>query len=156
MRPMRNPNARVSDPCTFWTDPGSPYHDILEPRFDGVRTTVVPVGRENIQDRIQAHGPYTDLNYMLTRLAHGDTSVLSDRRAIYGDVSDFPSNPVDAINLVRNAESQFGLLPAEERAQYNNDWQVWFNAMLSKPAAVPAENVPRETIPAEEVKSDEP
>lgn len=151
---MRNLNARVSDPCTFWTDPGSPYHDILEPRFDGEQTIVAAVGRENIQDRIQAQGPYTDLNYMLTRLAHGDDSVLTGRQAIYGDVSDFPSNPVDAINLVRNAENQFGLLPVEERSKYNNDWQVWFNAMLSKPA-VSAEDVPRETIPVPEVTADE-
>lgn len=133
---MRHPSARVSDPNTFVSDPGSPFHDILEPRFTGDHTTVVPVGRENIQERIQAQGVYTDLNYMLTCLSHGDTSVLTTHRALYGDVSDFPTNPVDAINLIRSAERRFALLTSDERSKYNNDWQVWLSTVLSDPSAL--------------------
>lgn len=155
---MRNPAARVSDPNSFVSDPGSPFHDILEPRFTGDHTTVVSVGRENIQERIQAQGPYTDINYMLTCLGHGDTSVLTTHRAFYGDVSDFPTNPVDAINLIRSAERRFALLTSDERSKYNNDWQVWLSAVLSDPSALNApveEPVEQPDSSSQEVTTDE-
>ena len=155
---MRNPAARVSDPNSFVSDPGSPFHDILEPRFTGDNTTVVPVGRENIQERIQAQGPYTDINYMLTCLRHGDSSVLTSHRAFYGDVSDFPTNPVDGINLFRSAERRFALLTPEDRSKYNNDWQVWLSAVLADPSAlnVPVANsVEQPDSASQEVTTDE-
>lgn len=151
---MRNPYACVSDPNSFASDPGSPFHDILEPRFTGDHTTVVSVGRENIQERIQAQGIYTDLNYMLTCLSHGDTSVLNTHRAFYGDVSDFPNNPVDAINLIRSAERRFALLTSDERSKFNNDWQVWLSAVLSDPSSLNGP-VEQPDSDSEEVTTDE-
>lgn len=116
--------------CSIFTDPGSPFHDLFEPRFNGSHVVLKKTGRENIQERIEAFGPYTDLNYMLSRLKAGDPSVLSTRAAMYGDFSSMPSNPIDAINLIHNAEASFSQLPEEERSKHNNDYRRWLAALM--------------------------
>lgn len=137
---MRNVNARVSDPNAFVTDPGSPIRTIYEGRFNGQTFEVVATGQENIQDRIEAFAPFTDMDYMLHRLSLGDMSVISARQAMYGDFSGMPSNPVDAINLVHSAEDRFAELSPDERMACNNDWRVWLAQLLSgAPAVDPAQ-----------------
>lgn len=136
---MRNPHACVCDPNSFCTCPGSPIHVTHEARFDGQTLHLVETGREDIQALIESFAPYTDLNYMLHRLTLGDTSVLCQRQALYGDFSAMPNNPVDAINLVHHAEDSFAQLPNADKAKYNNDWRVWLNSVLTG-------NVSHETI----------
>ena len=112
---MRNPFSKVSDPGEFVTPPGDPIHHICTGRFDGRTLKVVETGTEDIQQSIQAHAPFTDLRYMLSRLSVGDESVLSIRQPMYGDFSGLFDNPIDAINAVNDARSRFDLLTAEEK-----------------------------------------
>lgn len=122
---VRNSASSVRPVSDFVTSPGSRTHVIYEPRFDGRQLTVNAVGSEDIQERIESYAPYTDLNYMLQRLSVGDTSVCAKSSPMYGDFSGLPDNPVDAINLIHNAETNFSLLPADEKALYNNDFRRW-------------------------------
>lgn len=152
---MWNRNACIPDIDQIHSNPGSRVHDLLEPRFDGEGTRLVKTGEEDIQDRIEAAAPFTDINYMLHRLSLGDRSVLNARSPIYGDVSELPRDPIEALNLVQRSEDAFMQLAPGERAKYNNDWQRWFADILSG-------DVSRETISADtsvsppvEVKSDE-
>lgn len=115
----------------FVTCPGSKIHTHYEPRFNGTSVELVESGTTDIQKEIEAYGKYTDIHYMLHRLTVGDRSVLSIKAPIYGDFSGMPSNPVDAINLVHSAESAFGKLSLDERANYNNDYRAWLAAVLS-------------------------
>lgn len=128
---MRNPKACISPPSKFVSNPGSRIHELYEPRFDGKGISLAKVGQEDIQTSIEAYGPYTDLNYMLSRLSVGDSSVLSRRAPLYGDFSQLPTNPIDAINLVHSAENAFGQLSSEDKALYNNDYRVWLSAFMS-------------------------
>lgn len=128
---MRNKNARIPNIGSIHTYAGTPLHQILEPRFDGSITKLVSVGEENIQDRIEAQAPYTDINYMLNRLSLGDTSVLSGKRPMYGDFTGLPSDPIEALNLVHQSETAFSQLSSEEKQKYNNDWRRWFADILS-------------------------
>lgn len=128
---MRNPFHTVSDPNSFTTCPGSAELLHRERRFDGVCSKVVIVGKSNIQETIDAYAPYTDLNYMLTRLSNGDRSVLSSKQPIYGDFSGLSRNPTDVINIVNNAEQEFATLEMTERSKYNNDWMVWLSEVLA-------------------------
>ena len=91
---MRNKQARIPNIASIHTYSGSPIHKILEPRFDGAVTRLVVTGEENIQDRMEAEAPTTDINYMLHRLSLGDQSVLSSRRPMYGDFTGLPSDPI--------------------------------------------------------------
>ena len=137
---MRNKAARVPNISSINTYSGSPIHKILEPRFNGRTTQLVVTGEENIQDRIEAEAPLTDINYMLHRLSLGDQSVLSSKKSMYGDFTGLPSNPIEALNLVHESEAAFGRLSAKDKIKYNNDWKQWFAALLS------GKNVSRETI----------
>lgn len=119
------------EPMKFITCPGSRIHLHYEAKHDGQRVVLVESGSSDIQEEIESYGKYTDLHYMLHRLAVGDRSVISSRPPIYGDFSGLPSNPVDAINLIHSAESRFGELSAEERANYNNDYRNWLASILS-------------------------
>lgn len=137
---MRNKQARIPNIGSIHTYAGSPIHEILEPRFDGNGTRLVVAGEENIQERMEAEAPMTDINYMLHRLSLGDQSVLSSRRPMYGDFTGLPSDPIEALNLVHESEASFGQLPTEEKLKYNNDWRKWFADILSN------RTVSRETI----------
>ena len=141
---MRDKQARIPNISSIHTYSGSPVHKILEPRFDGTVTRLVVTGEENIQDRMEAEAPMTDINYMLHRLSLGDQSVLSSRRPMYGDFTGLPSDPIEALNLVHQSEHAFSLLSAEDKRKYNNDWKQWFADLLSQ------KNVSRETFPSVE------
>ena len=140
---MRNKQARIPNISSINTYSGSPVHKILEPRFDGSVTRLVVTGEENIQDRMEAEAPTTDLNYMLHRLSLGDQSVLSSRRPMYGDFTGLPSDPIEALNLVHQSEHAFSLLSVEDKRKYNNDWKQWFADLLSN------KNVSRDTLPVD-------
>lgn len=146
---MRNKAARIPNIASIHTYSGSPVHKILEPRFDGTVTKLVVTGEENIQDRIEAEAPYTDINYMLHRLSLGDRSVLSSRRPMYGDFTGLPSDPIEALNLVHQSEFAFARLSADDKQKYNNDWKQWFAELIS------GKNVSSETIQYEAKGGDE-
>lgn len=128
---MRNKDACIPNIGSIHTYAGSPLHEILEPRFDGNVTRLIVTGEENIQERMEAEAPMTDINYMLHRLSLGDQSVLSSRRPMYGDFTGLPSDPIEALNLVHQSEYAFSLLSTQEKRKYNNDWKQWFADLLS-------------------------
>lgn len=133
---MSNRITRGITSSMFITYSGDPKHVLYEPRFNGSSVVLREVGCEDIQERIEAFAPYTDLNYMLSRLKVGDTSVLNPRQAMYGDFTGLPTNAIDAINLIQTAESRFLELPAEDRQKFNNDFRVWLASMLRPASSV--------------------
>lgn len=134
---MSNRFTRNITSCMFITSSGDRQHIRYEPRFNGSSVVLSEVGREDIQDRIEAFAPYTDLNYMLSRLKVGDSSVLNFRQAMYGDFTGLPTNGIDAVNLVQTAESRFLEMSAEDRQKFNNDFRVWLASMLHPTSPVP-------------------
>lgn len=153
---MRNKNARIPNIESINTYEGSPIHQILEPRFDGTTTKLVSVGEENIQDYYEAQAPMTDINYMLNRLALGDTSVLSSKRPMYGDFTGLPSDPIEALNLVHESERAFSQLSIEDKQKYNNDWKLWFADILSGSRNVLPETSPSNPTVEKGVDADAP
>ena len=132
---MRNVHSGIPDYDHIRSCPGSDYHVLREPRFDGSKLSLVDVGREEIQPKIEAYAPFTDLVYMLSRLKVNDFSVLNQSTPMYGDFSELPDNPVDAINLVHSAERRFAELPVEDKQKYNNDYRVWLAQLFTADAA---------------------
>lgn len=114
----------------FVSPAGNRIHIHYEPRFDGERTILVECGSSDIQASINSFAPFCDIEYMLSRLRIGDSSVLSSRQPLFGDFSGLSSNPADVLNIVHSAEYHFALLSSEERQDYNNDFRVWLSAML--------------------------
>lgn len=128
---MKNDNARIPSLEECITPCGTPVKTVYEPYFNGKYTILRPVGRKNTQDEIEAWAQFTDINYMLHRLKLGDKSVLSTQSPMYGDFSQLPTNPIDAVNLVHSAQSRFLYLDPEEKTKYNNDWRVWLASMFN-------------------------
>lgn len=124
---MRNNYAAVSDPNEFVTDPGSEIHELFSARImsDGT-IQLVSSGKENIQDKIDSYRSMTDMAYILSRMALGDTSVLTDKVPMFGDFTGAPSNYAEALQLVMDAERQFLRLPMEIRNAFDNDYRKWF------------------------------
>lgn len=131
---MRNPNSRVPDPKTFRSPSGCRIKVKYEGRFDGSIFSLAKVGQVDTQDKINSYGPFTDINFMLHRLSVGDRSVLSQRSPLYGDFTQLPNNPIDAINLVHSAEARFLDLPLEDRQKFNNDYRVWLADLFGRPS----------------------
>lgn len=127
---MRNPNYRVSVIREYITPCGNPIHNILERCFDGERTYLKVVGKENIQEIISSYAPYCDLEYMLHRLSIGDYSCINRKPALFGDFSGMPDNLTDAVNIARSVESRFATLDKDTRAKYGNDWRKWIVSSL--------------------------
>lgn len=123
----------------YYCPPGDRIRIIREGRFNGDKLELVPVGQEDIFDKVQQFAPFCDLHYMLHRLKVGDTSVMAKSAPLYGDFSGMPDNPVDMINFVSNARNKFDALDTETRQKYNMDYMRWLSAKM-KP------NVPSETL----------
>lgn len=145
---MRNKQARIPNISSIYTYSGSPIHQILEPRFDGTATKLVVTGEENIQQRMEAEAPHTDINYMLHRLSLGDQSVISAKKPMYGDFIGLPTDPIEALNLVHESEAAFGQLSSDEKLKYNNDWKKWFADLLSHRSVSPEsiEDIKKQSI----------
>lgn len=116
---------------SFVSPSGDRVHIEYAPVFNGSRTVLEVVGKSDIQSHIESFAQYTDLNYMLSRLKVGDSSVLSSRAGMYGDFSGLPQNPVEVFNFVNNAQSAFVALSPEDRSKYNNDYRRWFADILA-------------------------
>lgn len=122
---MRIKTAKVSDPNSFVTNPGSDVHVLykvkINPRGEIVLT---PNGKESISEKINAQKEYTDLAYIRSRIAAGDMSVLKDP-GVYADVTKLPKTLAESLQIRIDAEHAFYQLPANVRQKFNNNFNAW-------------------------------
>lgn len=124
---MRNKNAKVSDPNKFVTSAGDRFHITYAAKVepDGL-ISLAPSGKEDIQEYINSFRDSTDMNFILNRLAVGDTSVLNQKQAIFGDFTKLPKTYAETLQLVIDAEHNFYELPLDVRNKFDNNYQKWF------------------------------
>lgn len=154
---MRNPNARVSDPNSFVTSSGDRYHIEYSPivRDDGT-ILLKESGKVDIQEMIDSYREQTDMSFILKRMALGDTSVLTQKEAMFGDFTSMPKSYAEALQLVIDSEAKFMKLPLDVRNAFDNDFRKWFatsgNAdWYEKMSPV----IPKDESVNDEVQSDE-
>ena len=123
---MRNKNAKVSDPNSFVTNKGDPIRVIYDSKIkpDGA-IEVVPVGQENIQEFIQSFADQTDMNYILKQMALGNTEVLNQGQAFYGDFTKTPKTMAEALQIEIDAQRAWYDLPVDQRAEFDHDFTKW-------------------------------
>lgn len=164
---MRNLNQSYDVVIT-----GSNAGDKMKPVFKGsyapdgsVRLT--KVDEIDLQAEIQSHLYETDMQYIMSRLINGDTSVLNNQSPAFGDFTTFPKSYAECIQRVIDAENMFAQLPQDVRDQFGNDWakwlsqtgtEKWLSAMgIDMPATVVPDvsretSVPEVTDPAQPVE----
>lgn len=62
-----------------------------------------------------------DINVLMKRFGVTDNSEMpnfANPNAIWGDFSEFPTNPIDAMNAIRHANLEFMRLPADIRMEF--------------------------------------
>lgn len=122
---MRNPKAKVSDPNTFVSDPGSDVHVIYSGRLlETGEILLTEVGKESISEKINAEKEFTDISYIRQRLAIGDTSVLRTD-VNYGDYRNVPKDMREGLDLLINARRTFDTLPLVVKDKFNNSYLAW-------------------------------
>ena len=135
---IRNPNCRVSNPYGFTAPAGEPIHTLFTGVWKTNRLELIESGTVDLQERIQAQAPSTDLTFMIKRLKLGDNSVLTKKQPLYGDFTQLPSNGSELVNTLLHAEYAFNQLPVDERKKHGYDYRSWL-ASIFQPVVEPIE-----------------
>lgn len=119
---------KFADPKEFISDPGSPIHILYSAKVDkdGV-TTLVEVGKENIDDLIQAAKDSTDIATIVKFYQEtGDETVLNRYTPQYGDFTKIPKTLAEFLQLRIDSQNFFDALPADVKQQFNNSADQFF------------------------------
>lgn len=154
---MRNKNAKVSDPNTFYTNPGNRIHPLYSSKVTPKGDIVLEeCGKEDIQEYINSFRESCDMSFILHQLSLGNTEVLNQRQMMFGDFTDMPQNLMEIQQIFIDGEAAFNQLPLETRKQFDNNYRNWlftsgsdeWNEKMAKLIPTPV------TEPIEEVKEE--
>lgn len=146
------------------TPNGSPIDDTWGYEINAFgQKVLVRTGTTNVYAKIQENLEETKIENILARAAAGDTSVFRPE-GIYADLTEMPSNLLEARQAMQQLENTWEGLPNELKKKYNYDLDQFIGAsgseqwlkdmgLLPSQAEAVAEAV-QETAPAKE-SSDE-
>lgn len=119
---MRNKYARIPDPNSFISNPGSKYQIQYKPivQKDGT-IKLVESGKINIEEYINSFAESTDMAYILQQIKLGNFDILNQRTASYGDFTEVPKTMAEFQQRLIDGTNAFNSLPAHVRNQYDND-----------------------------------
>ena len=89
------------------------------------------VGRENIYEKIQECLEPTKIENIIRRFKEGDRSALGRPDGIYTDISDMPTNIIEAQKRIQEVRAKFASLPSEIKERFGNDPTVFMAEILS-------------------------
>ena len=95
------------------------------------RRSLVEDGVINTYEMIQSHKDSCDIEYIMTRFANGDTSVLSKAQGLYGDFSNIPTNLNELQQRVIDAEKLFYQLPVDTRERFEHNPSIFYSMIGS-------------------------
>lgn len=118
---------KYSDRKRFTCSCGSPDETSFKLKIDtdGSRSLVAD-GKVNMYAKIQSFAQECDINYLLTRFANGDASVLSKAQGVYGDFTSVPTSVQELQQRVVDAEKLFYQLPLEVREKFNHSPSMFY------------------------------
>lgn len=119
--------AMIADADTFVSAPGDPIHVLYSPILKDGDLILAESGKQSIPDFINSHKDLCDMNFILSRLAAGDASVLNARDAFYADVSNLSWNRAEMLQNVADMQMYFDHLPDEVRELFDNSFPAWIS-----------------------------
>lgn len=90
-------------------------------RFDTTREASGIDFKNSPSMTLQEHTEDADINVIMQRFGIKDGSVLPywpAANGIYGDLTEFPQDPTEIANIMRDAQLRFAMLPATIRQRY--------------------------------------
>lgn len=122
-------NERAAARGRFNTCPGSKVHIRYEGQLqENGELKLIEVGRDDIQQMIEADRMKTELSVILDKFNAGDISVLHRYNPQYADVSGIPRSLIEAQNLLDSLKEDFNLLPIEIKNKFHNDYYKWIGS----------------------------
>lgn len=118
----------------FPTNPGDPIRIIYSEKVkDDGSITLVAVGKENINDVIQASKESTDIAQIVAYYnSTGDESVLNRMVPSYGDFTELPKSFSEMLQLRIDSLHFFDALPSEVKQKFDNDPNQFFSTAGSE------------------------
>lgn len=136
--------SQICDGNSFISSAGSPVKIIYTPAFSDGQIVLNETGKFDISEFIQAYADSTDMSFILSRLAAGDSSVLNVRNGFYGDSSLLTYDHRAALDTVISAQTYFDNLDKDTRDKFHDSFVEWIQSagtpewvsrMVKNPAA---------------------
>ncbi len=124
--------SHICDGNTFISDSGSPVKLIFTPALEDGQIVLNETGKFDISEFINSYADTTDMSFILSRLAAGDSSVLNVSQGFYGDSSILPDDHRAALDTVISAQTYFDNLPQETRDKFNDSFVEWIQSAGTK------------------------
>lgn len=130
----------------FFSNPGSPFRPVRESYYDSSGALCLrTVGTDNIDELIQSHAAGADIVSLARRCMLGDPTAVRTDSPMYIDNVGAPKTPIDMLNTMATVRKTFDSLPADKRAEYDNDFNKFFVSMFSDITTIPG-NDGKQTI----------
>lgn len=130
---MRNKNAKISDPNSFVSCPGTKFHTIYKPVVQKDGTILLKESDQiDIEAYINSFKESTDMAYILQQIKLGNFDILNQRTANYGDFTDVPQSMAEFQQRLIDGKNAFYSLSPEVRNAYDNDLWKFMNDAGSK------------------------
>lgn len=119
--------TQYSKPLHKYANSGSPIKIVYGSSLDKFGNIIVKEkGRENLADYINSFKESCDLNIILTKYLNGDNDVINQRKALFMDLTEMPTNYNDMMNKINDARELFDSMPVETKAKFDNDINKFF------------------------------
>lgn len=122
--------ARIYNHDQPYCPAGSGERDRYVKDLSEIPPRLKKVGTTNQQALIQSYADECDVNRIVARYEAGDLSVLGRVQGIFADVTGYPDNSVEALNLGNTVKSLWDNLTPAEQAKYGSQ-EVFVNALVS-------------------------
>lgn len=109
---------------------GSPEVQQYRPMYDSAGVLQLePTVTHDLYAEIQSYAASCDLQYIINRYFNGDPGVLSRVQGVYADLTGMPDSIHEVYNLMEQAKSDFGRLPADIKDKFGNDVMRFLSAL---------------------------
>lgn len=120
--------SQICDGNCFFSSVGSPVKIIYTPAYVDGQIVLNESGKYDIAEFIGAYAETTDMAFILSRLAAGDSSVLNVQSGFYGDSSLLTHDHRAALDTVISAQIYFDNLDKETRDKFHDNFVEWIQS----------------------------
>lgn len=120
--------SQICDGNSFISSAGSPVKILYTPAYVDGQIILNETGKFDIAEFIDAYAETTDMAFILSRLAAGDSSVLNVQTGFYGDSSFLSHDHRAALDTVISAQTYFDNLDKDTRDKFHDNFVEWIQS----------------------------